>query len=189
MADIAINKDTIAAIGKLRRDKGLIEINAKGLVVAPGFINMLSWANESLIEDGRSQSDIRQGVTLEVMGEGWSWGPLSDKMKEEMLQRQGDIRYPIQWTTLSEFLEFHEWKGVATNIGSFIGAITVRIHTLGHANREPSSIELEQMKALVDHAMREGAFGVASALIYPPGIFADTRELIELCKNSSRSAL
>jgi N-acyl-D-amino-acid deacylase len=186
ISSIAINKDQIVAIGKLEHDSATLEIDATDLAVTPGFINMLSWATDTLIEDGKSQSDIRQGVTLEVLGEGWSWGPLNEKMKKEMIERQGDVKYDIEWTTLSEYLEFLEQKGVATNIGSFVGAATVRIHVLGHEDRRPTTTELDQMRALVEKAMQEGAFGVASALIYPPGIFADTQELIELCKIASK---
>jgi N-acyl-D-amino-acid deacylase len=186
IGSLAINKDQIVAIGNLKHDSADLEIDTTNLAIAPGFINMLSWAADTLIEDGKSQSDIKQGVTLEVMGEGWSWGPLNKRLKEEMISDQGDIQYPIEWTTLSEFLEFLKEKGVSTNVGSFVGAITVRIHVIGHEDRNPNSAEIEQMKALVDQAMQEGAFGVASALIYPPGIFADTNELIELCKVASR---
>jgi N-acyl-D-amino-acid deacylase len=125
--DIAINADTIAGTGILKNARGMTEIDAENLVVSPGFINMLSWATESLIEDGRSQSDIRQGVTLEVMGEGDSWGPLDDKMKRDLKASQGDIKYDIEWTTLGEYLEFLEKKGVSTNIASFAGATTLRI--------------------------------------------------------------
>jgi N-acyl-D-amino-acid deacylase len=172
IGSIAIKNDQIVVIGSLEHDSATLDIDATNLAVTPGFINMLSWATDTLIEDGRSQSDIRQGVTLEVMGEGWSWGPLNDKMKKEMIERQGDIKYDIEWTTLSEYLEFLERKGVATNIGSFVGAATVRIHTLDHEDRKPTSAELE--------------FGISSALIYPPGIFADTQELIDLCKIASK---
>ncbi len=186
IGSLAINKDQIVAIGNLEHDSADLEIDATNLAITPGFINMLSWAADTLIEDGKSQSDIKQGVTLEVMGEGWSWGPLNKKLKEEMISHQGDIKYPIEWTRLSEFLEFLKKKGVSTNVGSFVGAITVRIHVLGHDDRNPNSAEMEQMKSLVGQAMQEGAFGVASALIYPPGIFADTNELIELCKVASR---
>ena len=186
IGSIAVKNDHIVAIGSLEKDSADLEIDATNLAITPGFINILSWATDTLIEDGKSQSDIKQGVTLEVLGEGWSWGPLNDKMKVEMVERQGDIKYPIEWTTLSEYLEFLEQKGVSTNIGSFVGAATVRIHVLGHEDRRPTLTELDQMKSLVEQAMREGAYGVASALIYPPGIFADTQELIELCKIASK---
>jgi N-acyl-D-amino-acid deacylase len=182
VGDVAINNDVIAAVGNLGDARGRAEINVAGLAVAPGFINMLSWATESLIEDGLSQGDIRQGVTLEVMGEGESMGPLTDPMKRDMLALQGDIKYPMPWTTLSEYLDFLVKRGVACNIASFVGAATVRIHEIGHADRAPTPAELERMKKLVRQAMEEGALGVASALIYAPGFYAKTDELIALCK-------
>jgi N-acyl-D-amino-acid deacylase len=182
VGDIGIRGDTIAAIGNLQDAIGNSEIDATGLVVAPGFINMLSWATESLIEDGRSQSDIRQGVTLEVFGEGWSMGPLNEEMKVDEEKSQGDIKYPISWRTLSEYLDFLVKKGVSTNVASFIGATTVRIHELGYEDRAPTAEELESMKSLVKQAMEEGALGVGSSLIYAPAFYASTEELIELCK-------
>jgi len=182
VGDVAINGDVIAAIGDLGKARGRTEIDAAGLAVAPGFINMMSWANASLIEDGRSQSDIRQGVTLEVMGEGSSMGPLTDAMKEERLRRQGDIKYDIEWTTLDGYLRFLERRGVSPNVASFIGAATPREYVIGYDDRPPTPEELEEMRALVRTAMEEGALGVASALIYPPGSFASTDELIELAK-------
>jgi len=180
VADIAIHNDEIAAIGNLGDAGADIEIDASGLAVAPGFINMLSWANESLIEDGRSQSDIRQGVTLEVMGEGNSMGPLNAAMKQELIDRQSDIRFDIEWDTLGGYLEYLEERGVSTNIASFIGAATPRKYVIGYEDRAATAEELEQMRELVRQAMREGAMGVASSLMYPPGLFADTRELIAL---------
>lgn len=185
-ADIGINGDIISEIGNLKHHSGKVEVNVPGLAVAPGFINMLSWALDSLIEDGRSLGDIKQGVTLEVFGEGWSYGPLSDSMKQEMLNRQTDIKFSINWTTLGEFLAFLEKKGISTNVGSFLGATTTRINILGYENRAPTENELVLMRKIVDDAMQEGAFGVASALIYAPGIYAETKELIELCKVVSK---
>ncbi len=182
VGDLAIRGDTIAAIGSLGNARGRVEIDAAGLAVAPGFINMLSWATESLIADGRSQSDIRQGVTLEVFGEGWSMGPLNEAMKREMLERQGDIKYEIPWTTLGEYLEYLVQRGVSTNVASFVGATTVRIHVLGYENRPPTPEEMERMRQLVRQAMEEGALGVGSSLIYAPAFYASTEELIELCK-------
>ena len=181
VADVAISGDRIVAIGE---DLGSARqtIDAAGLAVAPGFINMLSWATESLIEDGRSQSDIRQGVTLEVMGEGWSMGPFSEAMKEEERARQGDIRYDITWTSLGESLQFLEDKGVATNVASFVGATTVRVHELGYEDRPPTGEELQRMREHVRVAMEEGALGVGSSLIYAPAFYADTAELIALCE-------
>lgn len=182
VGDIAINDDTIAAIGDLKSARGEIDLDADQMAVAPGFINMLSWAGESLIADGCSQSDIRQGVTLEVMGEGWSGGPLNPSMKRENTEQQGDIKYDIEWSTLGEYLDFLENKGVSCNIASFVGATTIRINALGYEDRPPSPEEMEHMKKLVRQAMEEGAVGLSSALIYAPAFFADTEELIELCK-------
>src|SRR5262249_6196801 len=151
---------------------GRHEIDATGLAVAPGFVNMLSWATDSLIEDGHSESDIRQGVTLEVMGEGNSMGPLNDAMKKEAKDDQGDIKYDIKWTTLGEYLTYLEKKGISTNVASFIGATTVRIHEIGFADRPPTPEELGRMKELVRQAMKEGAMGVGSSLIYAPAFYA-----------------
>ncbi len=186
VADIAIDEDRISAIGDLGNARAATEIDAQGLAVAPGFINMLSWANESLIEDGRSQSDIRQGVTLEVMGEGNSMGPLNAVMKKELRDRQSDIRYDIEWDTLGEYLEFLETRGISTNVASFIGAATPRKYIIGYDDRPPTEEELRQMQELVREAMREGAMGVASSLMYPPGLFADTRELIALAEAAAQ---
>lgn len=185
VGDIAIKNDKIAAVGKLEGLHGEVVIDARGLAVSPGFINMLSWANESLIQDGRSQSDIRQGVTLEVFGEGESMGPLNAAMKKEMAERQSDIKYPIEWTSLSEYLEYLVRRGVSTNVASFVGAATVREYVLAYENRAPSAQELEQMRTLVRESMEGGALGVGSALIYAPGYYAKTDELIELCKVAS----
>jgi N-acyl-D-amino-acid deacylase len=178
-ADIAIDGERIAAIGN---DLGEADqtLDATGLAVTPGFINMLSWATESLIEDGKSQGDIRQGVTLEVMGEGGSMGPLNEAMKTEYLKQQGDIKFDISWTTLGEYLQFLEEKGISTNVASFVGATTIRIHELGYADRAPNAEELKRMQALVRQAMEEGAMGVGSSLIYAPAFYADTAELIAL---------
>lgn len=183
--DIGITGDKIAAVGDLRDASGNIEIDATDRAVAPGFINMLSWATTSLIEDGRSQSDIRQGVTLEVFGEGWSEGPLNDAMKKESIEQQGDIKYEINWTSLGEYLEYLEARGISTNVASFVGATTVRIHEIGYENRPPTSDELERMKSLVRQGMEEGAMGLGSSLIYAPAFYAGTDELIELAKIAS----
>ena len=182
MGDIGIMSDTIAAIGNLGKARGKTEIDASGMTVAPGFVNMLSWSVESLIEDGRSMGDIVQGVTLEVLGEGDSWGPWNEQMKLEMKASQGDIKYDIKWTTLGEYLEYLEKKGVATNIASFVGTATLRIHTVGYDNRPPTDEEMDSMKLLVRQAMEEGAIGVSSALEYIPASFASTEELTELCR-------
>lgn len=185
-ADIGMNADTIAAIGNLQKAKGTLEIDATGLVVAPGFINMLSWANESLIEDGKSQSDLRQGVTLEVFGEGWSMGPLTDASKKAVKEiGSGNIEYDFEWETLEEYLEFLTKKGVSPNVASFVGATTLRINTMGFEDRAPTDDEMERMKAMVKKAMEEGALGIGSSLIYAPAFYSSTEELIELCKVAS----
>jgi len=184
-ADIGIKNDTIAFIGDLSKSSAKNEVDAKGNAVAPGFINMLSWATETLIEDGRSQSDIRQGVTLEVMGEGWSMGPLNEQLKKQQQESQGDIKFRIEWNTLGEYLDFLEKKGVSCNVASFIGATTVRMHVIGEDNRDPTPAEMDSMKLLVKQSMEEGAMGVGTSLIYPPAFFAKTNELVELCKVAS----
>lgn len=185
VGDIGINADTIAFIGDLKGVAAGTEIDATGLAVAPGFINMLSWANESLIEDGRSQSDIRQGVTLEVLGEGESMGPLNDKMKSDMRKAEGDIKYDISWTTLGEYLQFLEKRGVSANIASFVGATTLRIYTIGYESRPPAAGEMDTMKMLLREAMEEGALGLSSALQYVPASFAGKEELVDLCKETA----
>ena len=183
--DVAISGDRIVSIGNRSDLSASIEIDATGLAVAPGFINMLSWATVSLIEDGNSQSDLRQGVTLEVMGEGWSMGPYNEEMKKQELAVQGDIKYDISWTTLMEYLDFLEQRGISTNVASFVGAATIRIHVLGYEDRAPTPEELEKMKELVRAEMEAGALGIGSSLIYAPAFYAETEELIELCKIAS----
>ena len=180
IADVAVNGDRIAAIGDLASATATVVIDATGKAVSPGFINMLSWAVDSMIEDGRAMSDIMQGVTLEVMGEGWSMGPLNDDMKKSMADAQSDIQYAIEWTTLGEYLEYLEASGVSPNIASYVGATTVRIHEIEYENRKATDEELERMRELVRESMRDGAIGVASSLIYAPANFADTDELIAL---------
>ncbi|MEZ4271895.1 MAG: D-aminoacylase [Myxococcota bacterium] len=182
VGDVAIAGDTIAAIGNLSSSQARNVLELKGLAMAPGFINMLSWANTSLIEDGRSQGDIRQGVTLEVLGEGLSMGPLTDSMKETMKKEQGDIKYDISWTTLGEYLQFLEDKGISTNVASFVGNGTLRRYVIGNDNRSATPQEVAQMKALLKQAMQEGAVGISSALLYAPSAYADTQELIELAQ-------
>jgi N-acyl-D-amino-acid deacylase len=179
--DVAIVRDSIAAVGELPDWSARDELDAPGLAVAPGFVNMLSWATESLLEDGRAQSDIRQGVTLEVMGEGFSMGPLTDRMKEEV-EAQSLLGHPVEWTTLGEYLEHLERRGVSPNVASFVGSATVREHVIGADDRAPSETELAQMQQLVVDAMREGAVGLAAALIYAPAFYAQTDELIALAR-------
>jgi N-acyl-D-aspartate/D-glutamate deacylase len=180
VGDVAIDGDTIVTLGDVGDATATTEIDVKGLAVAPGFVNMMSWANVSLIEDGRSQSDIRQGITLEIMGEGNSMGPLNDAMKAEMADSQVDTRYDIEWTTLAEYVEFLERRGISPNVASFIGAATPREYVIGHDDRPPTPTELDEMRTLVRNAMQDGALGVASSLMYPPGLFASTDELIAL---------
>ena len=182
VGDLAIDGDRITRLGDLGAAHGRLEVDATGLAVAPGFINMLSWATASLIEDGRGMSDLLQGVTLEVFGEGWSMGPLNEEMKRRLRQRQGDIRFDVDWTTLGEYLEFLVARGVSPNVASFVGATTVRIHEVGYDDRAATPAELERMRGLVDRAMREGALGVGSSLIYAPASFADTEELVALAE-------
>ena len=182
---VGINADTIAALGELPNAAGITEIDATGLVVVPGFINMLSWAPVSLMEDGKSQSDIRQGVTLEVFGEGWSIGPLNEAMRKNQQENQGDIKYEVAWTTLEEGLQYLTEKGVSPNIASFVGATTLRVHQVGYEDRPPTKAELDTMKLLVRRAMEDGALGVGSSLIYAPAFYSSTEELIELCKVAS----
>jgi N-acyl-D-amino-acid deacylase len=185
-ADVGINGDTIAFIGDLKNAHAKTEVDAGSLAVAPGFINMLSWATETLIEDGRSQSDIRQGVTLEVMGEGMSMGPLNAAMKAELQSGQGDIKYQVQWNTLGEYLRFLEKKGISTNVASFVGATSLRVHVVGEENRNPTAAETDSMRLLVKQAMEEGAMGIGSSLIYPPAFFAKTDELVALCEEAAK---
>jgi N-acyl-D-amino-acid deacylase len=184
--DVGLRGDRIAYVGPHSEGRAGSEVDARGLAVAPGFINMLSWANEALIADPRSQSDIRQGVTLEVMGEGESMGPLSREMILLETKRQGDIRYIVDWTTLGGFLSQMEKKGVSPNIASFVGASTIRVHELGEGDVDPTAAQLDRMRALVREAMNEGAMGVGSSLIYAPAYFAETPELTALATEAAK---
>ena len=181
-ADVAIDGDRITAIMPAIGDRGRREIDVRGLALAPGFINMLSWAIASLIADGRAQSDVRQGVTLEVFGEGSSMGPLTDEMRRDQMERQADIKYDIPWTTLRQALDHLVRLGVSVNIASFVGATTLRVHEVGYDDRPPSTGELDRMRALARSAAEEGALGLGSALIYTPGTFATTDELVVLAQ-------
>ena len=184
-ADLAIQGDKIAKIAPNIPERGKEEIDASNMAVSPGFINMLSWATTSLIADGRSLSDIKQGVTLEVFGEGGSMGPLNKQMKEDEKASMGEFKYDIDWTTLGEYLESLERRGISTNVASFIGATTLRIHEIGYEDRPPTDQEMENMRNLVRQAMEEGALGIGSSLIYAPAFYSSTEELIELCKIAS----
>jgi N-acyl-D-amino-acid deacylase len=184
-ADIGIKDDTIAFIGDLSGVSARISVDAKGMAVAPGFINMMGHSEEALFADGRSQSDIRQGVTTEIFTE-FSMGPLNEKMKQQMQKNESDIQYPVNWNTLGEYMNTLEEKGISCNIASFVGAGTVRQYVIGEDDKAPTDQQLDSMKLLVDTAMREGALGVTCALIYPPDNFAKTDELIALCKEASK---
>ena len=186
VGDIGIRGDKIVYAGPSQEASAPRLVDARGLAVAPGFINMLSWSNESLLVDPRGQSELRQGITLEVMGEGWSMGPLNDEMKALSVKQQGDIKYPIQWTTLGDYLHFLERKGTSLNIASFVGATTVRQHELGERDVDPDPAQLDRMRGLVRQAMEEGAMGVGSSLIYPPATFAETDELVALVTEAGK---
>jgi N-acyl-D-amino-acid deacylase len=181
-ADVAIRGDRIAGVGDFGKASAKNVVNANGLAVAPGFINMLSWSTESLIQDGRSQSEIRQGVTTEIMGEGESMGPLNEEMKKRRIEQQADIRYKIEWNTLAEYLQCLQARGISCNVASFVGATTIREYVIGLADKPPTPQQLDQMRELVRKEMEAGALGIGTSLIYPPAFYAKTEELIELCK-------
>ena len=185
--DVAVDGDRVVALGDLSAATAARTIDARGRAVAPGFINVLSWATESLIADGRAMSDVKQGVTLEIFGEGWSMGPLTPAMKSEATRLQGDIKFAIEWTTLGEYLDWLVARGISPNVASFVGATTVRIHELGYENRAPNDAEIERMRELVRAAMREGALGVGSSLIYAPAFYAETGELVALADAAAES--
>ena len=185
-ADVGIVGDKVTAVGGLAKADARTVIDAKGLAVAPGFINVLSWSTESLIADGRSQGEIRQGVTTEVFGEGWSMGPMTEAMKKRETEEQGDIKFDITWTTLAEYLAFLEKKGVSPNVASFIGAATVRENVMGLRSGAPSPAQIDAMRELVRKEMEAGALGIGSSLIYAPGTYATTEELIALCKEAAK---
>src|SRR5213595_3097766 len=185
-ADVAIRGDRIVRVGDFKTAKAKTIIDANGLAVAPGFINMLSWSTQSLIQDGRAQSEIRQGVTTEIMGEGESMVPVNDRVREHMLRQQGDIKYDIKWNTLAEYLQYLEKRGISCNVASFLGATTVREYVIGFEDKPPTPEQLEQMRELVREEMEAGALGIGTSLIYPPAFYAKTEELIELCKVAAK---
>ncbi len=185
-ADVAIRGDRIVGVGDFQNSSATNVIDAHNLAVAPGFINMLSWSTESLIQDGRSQSEIRQGVTTEIMGEGESMGPVNDRVRQYMLKQQTDIKYDIPWNTLVEYLQYLEKRGVSCNIASFIGATTIRENVIGFEDKQPTPRQMDEMRELVRKEMEAGALGIGSALIYPPAFYAKTEELIELCKVAAK---
>ena len=185
-ADVAVRGDRIAAIGSFSTTTAPAIVDATGLAVAPGFINMLSWSTESLLADGRSQGEIRQGVTTQIFGEGSSMGPLNEAMKKRIIEQQGDIKFDITWTTLAEYLAELERRGISQNVASFLGATTVREYVIGLADRRATPAELEAMRDLVHREMAAGALGIGSSLIYAPAFYATTDELIELCKVAAK---
>ena len=185
-ADVAIRGDRIVGVGDFQNSSATNVIDAHDLAVAPGFINMLSWSTESLIQDGRSQSEIRQGVTTEIMGEGESMGPVNDRVRQYMLKQQTDIKYDIPWNTLVEYLQYLQKRGVSCNIASFIGATTIRENVIGFEDKQPTPQQMDEMRELVRKEMEAGALGIGSALIYPPAFYAKTEELIELCKVAAK---
>ena len=186
VTDVAIRGDRIVGVGDFKAADAKIMVDAKGMAIAPGFINMLSWSTDSLIEDGLSQSEIRQGVTTEIMGEGWSMGPLNDRMKQRIVAEQRDIKYEIKWNTLAEYLSFLEQRGVTPNVASFLGATTVREYVIGLEDKPPTPEQLDEMRELVRREMEAGALGIGSSLIYAPAFYAKTEELIELCKVAAK---
>src|SRR5438045_2389613 len=185
-ADVAIRGDRSVGVGDFQNSSATNVIDAHGLAVAPGFINMLSWSTESLIQDGRSQSEIRQGVTTEIMGEGESMGPVNDRVREEKIREQTDIKYDITWNTLAEYLQYLEKRGVSCNVASFIGATTIREYVIGFEDKQPTPEQLDAMRELVRKEMEAGALGIGTSLIYPPAFYAKTEELIELCKVAAK---
>ena len=186
--DVAVNGDRVVALlpGGSRADARQV-FDAAGRAVAPGFINVLSWSTESLIADGRGVSETKQGVTLEIFGEGWSMGPLTPAMKANALKRQSDIKYPIEWTTLGEYLDYLVRRGITPNVASFVGATTVRVHELGEGDVQPDAAQFARMQDVVRSAMREGALGVGASLIYPPAFYAKSDELVALAKAAAES--
>src|SRR5438094_998737 len=184
--DLAIRGDRIAGVSDFKNAKAKTIIDARGLAVAPGFINMLSWSTVSLIQDGGSQSEIRQGVTTEIMGEGESMGPVNDRVRQHMLREQSDIKYDIKWNTLTEYLRYLESRGISCNVASFIGATTIRENVIGFEDKQPTPQQLDQMRELVRKEMEAGALGIGTSLIYPPAFYAKTEELIELCKVAAK---
>jgi len=185
-ADLAIVGDKIVKIGKLDPSQAKTVVDATGLAVAPGFINMLSWSTESLIIDPRSLGELKQGVTTQIMGEGNSMGPLNDRTKKQMKDEQGDLKYDIPWTTLADYLQYLEKRGVSQNVASYIGATTIRQYVIGEEDKQPTPEQMQQMRELVEKEMRAGALGIGTALIYAPGFYAKTEELIEMCKVASK---
>ena len=184
-ADVGIKGNRITAVGNLNGASAQTIVDAKGLAVAPGFINMLSHSETSWFVDSRSLSELLQGVTTQIFGEG-SMGPLSDEMKQRRAASQVDLKFEIEWTTLAEYLNHLEKRGISQNVASFVGAATVREYVIGLEDKPPTPAQLDQMRELVRREMEAGALGITTALIYPPAFFARTEELIELCKVAAK---
>ncbi len=182
VADVGITGDVVTSIGDLSRSKAKLEVDAAGMAVAPGFINMLSWSTETLIVDPRSLGKLKQGVTTQIFGEGWSMGPLNDRLKKQLKDDQGDLKYDVRWTSLAEYLQYLEKKGISQNVASFIGATTIRQYVIGDGDKQPTPEQMQQMRELVRTEMKEGALGIGSSLIYAPAFYAKTDELIQMCK-------
>lgn len=185
-ADVGIVGDKVVSIGDLSRQKALISIDASGMAVAPGFINMLSWSTESLIVDPRSLGELKQGVTTQIFGEGFSMGPLNERMKKQMKDDQGDLKFDIGWTTLAEYLQYLEKRGVSQNVASYVGATTIRMNVIGEEDKQPTPEQMQQMRELVRREMEAGALGIGTSLIYAPAFYAKTEELIEMCKVAAK---
>ena len=185
-ADVGIRGDKVEAVGDLSKAPAARVVDATGLAVAPGFINMLSWSTDSLIVDGKSQSELRQGITTQIFGEGFSMGPLNDKLRKYLESQQTDFKYEMPWTTLAEYLAYLEKRGISQNVASYVGATTLRTYVIGFDKRDPTPAELDTMRDLVRKEMEAGALGVGSALIYAPGNYASTEELIALCKVAAK---
>ncbi|CAN5478201.1 amidohydrolase family protein [soil metagenome] len=185
-ADVGIVGDKVKRVGDLSNAKSKSVVDATGMAVAPGFINMLSWSNESLIIDARSMGELKQGITTQIFGEGWSMGPLNDRMKKQMKDDQGDMKYDVEWTSLSDYLNHLEKRGVSQNVASFIGATTIRTYVLGEEDKQPPPAQMQEMRELVRKEMEAGALGIGSSLIYPPAFYAKTDELIEMCKVAAK---
>lgn len=184
--DVGITGDKVVKVGSLSKAKAKQTIDANGLAVAPGFINMLSWSTESLIADPRSMGELKQGITTQIMGEGESMGPWNDRLKKLVADSQGDFKYKIEWATLAEYLQYLEKRGVSQNVASFIGATTIRQNVIGDEDRQPTPEQLEEMRELVRKEMEAGALGIGSSLIYAPAFYAKTEELIEMCKVAAK---
>jgi N-acyl-D-amino-acid deacylase len=185
-ADIGIKGDKVVKIGNLAGEKAALVIDATGMAVTPGFINMLSWSTESMIVDRRSLGELKQGVTTQIFGEGWSMGPLNDRLKKQMIDEQGDLKFDIEWTTLAEYLQYLERRGASQNVASYIGATTIRKYVIGDEDKPPTPEQMQQMRELVEKEMQAGALGIGSSLIYAPAFYAKTEELIELAKVAAK---